>query len=306
MTNIRKRIIAIAVLACMALSSIAGCSNNSVGKGTSATKTEISGDDSSSTESSDTTTAASAVEEITLEKIENEQGMQVATPFTVGSSSGDNPFNLSDPEDGNASVDTTEPPTTKIENVVVTDAAGAAVTDAAGAQVTETVVVTAPVNNNTSEGDYKTETDSMYALWLDISQDADYVFNDQYIKITFKIKDGIPNKDYAVRFNPDFSNNVGKTIHPDKVAQGTIRVGSGDIEPMDVSGDEGFVAYGDNIACNQGDTIDYYINLKNNPGLVATLLWFYYDKNAMEVVSVAPAGEFADIAKKTTVGQKDE
>ncbi len=293
MKNIRKRIIAIAVLACMALSSFAGCSNNSVGKGTSATKTQVSDDSSSSSEIAATTGAA--VEDITLNDIKNEDGITVATPFTVGSA-GSNPFNLTDPEAGNLNNDTSgAAATTKIESVVVTDTAGAEVTDAAGAKVTETVVVTSPATTAASDGNYKSEYDSRYALWLDISQDKDFIFNGQFVKITFKIKEGIPDQDYAVRFKADFSNRLGQTTNPTVASQGTIRVGSGDIEAnyVDTPSNE-FGIYGDNIACKQGDTIDYYINLQNNPGLVATLLWMYFDKNAMDVVSIEAVGEFAE------------
>ena len=302
MRNIRKRLIAIAVLACVVLSSAVGCSNNSVGKGNSATKTQVSGKEEPSEESSDTSNDSSITEAAAPEKIENEEGNFVATPFTVGSASDGNALGLVDANATANSSDSSDSQaaTTKIETVVVTDAQGSEVTDAKGTKVTETVVVTSPATSPASDGDYKSDFEGMYAMWLDISSGENYVFNGQYIKITFKIKDGIPDKDYAVRINPDFSSNEGKSIHPDKVVQGTIRVGSGDIEPANVDGESGFILYGDNVACKQGDTIDYYINLKDNPGLVATLLWFYYDKNAMVVESVAPVGEFEEIAKHST------
>ncbi len=312
MNNIRKRIIAICIVACMALSAVACSDKDTVGKGNKASSTSSSEDNSSSTESASINNPV--IDDTTIEHIENEEGAPIITPFQCGSASA---LGMTDP---NAPKDIDSPTTTaknsssgsnsaatQVVTAVVTDAAGAEVTDAAGEKVVETSIVTAapeaPVPAEDG-GDYKSATDSMYCLWIDISKDENYVFNDQTIKITFKIKDNIPNKDYAVRFNPDFSNIEGSTVRP-KVVQGTIRVGSGDIEATDVSAEDGFVVYGDNIACNQGDTIDYYINLKDNPGLAAVLVWFYYDKNAMEVVEVDAAGEFADIAAKTQVGQKD-
>ena len=299
MKNIRKRLIAIALVACMALTAAAGCSNNSVGKGNSVSSSSAAENSSAN----DTTTDSD----------------MVITPFQTGSADDLSGAGLSDPNaptDESSDAITTAKGDVKASTTTATDASGKAVTTTT--QKGESYVATAANNggdNNSattaanSEGDssdYKSSTDSMYCLWIDISKDENYVFNDQFIKITFKIKDGIPDRDYPVRFNPDFSSVAGVSVHPDKVAQGTIRVGSGSIEANDVSGENGFVAYGDNIACKQGDTIDYYINLKNNPGLAAILVWFYYDKNAMEVVKIKPAGQFAEIASKgdTQVGTR--
>ena len=289
MKNIRKRLIAVAIIASMALTSVVGCSGESVGKGGSASSSSASEDSGA------------------LENIEDEQGNVVITPFQTGSAEDLSGSGL---EDNNAPDDNTadSKATTAVATVTVTDAKGNAVTDAQGQKVTETYVASAGNSGNNSNsnsgsnetGEYKSSTDSMYCLWIDISKDIDYKFNDQFIKITFKIKDGIPNKDYPIRFNPDFSSVAGVSVHPDKVSQGTVRVGSGSIEANDVSSEKGFVAYGDNIACKQGDTIDYYINLKNNPGLAAILVWFYYDKNAMEVLSVEPAGEFLEVSQGDT------
>ena len=286
MKNIRKRLIAVAIIASMALTSVAGCSSDSVGKGGSASS-------SSSAESVDDN----------LDHVENEEGNVVITPFQTGSA---DDLAINDPnaptdDDTTTAANANAKATTAIGTVTVTDAKGKTVTDAEGQKVTETYIATAANNgnsnnnnnnnnsNNSGNSDYKSSIDSMYCLWIDISKDENYVFNDQFIRIQFKIKEGIPEKDYPIRFNPDFSSVAGVSVHPDKVAQGTIRVGSGSIEPMDVSSEK-------NVACKPGDTIDYYLNLKDNPGLAAILVWFYYDKNAMEVVEVEPAGEFLDIS----------
>ena len=307
MKNIRKRIIAIAIVACMSLTAIAGCSSNSVGKGGSV----------SSSSTAESSTANDPEESV------NDTEM-VITPFQTGSADDLGLTVPNAPDDAKSNSDTTtakKDDKTTTAAATVTDASGKTVTTAASEKTTDAYVATAANggnsnndsssnnNNNTSNNDtsdYKSNTDSMYCLWIDISKDENHIFNDQFIKITFKIKDGIPNKDYAVRFNHDFSSITGVSVHPDKVSQVTIRVGSGSIEPMDVSSENGFVAYGDNVACNQGDTIDYYLNLKNNPGLAAILVWFYYDKNAMEVVSIKPAGEFAEAAENgdTQVGTR--
>jgi hypothetical protein len=295
MSNIRKRMIAIAVVACMALTAVVGCSGNAVGKGGSVSKPSTSeGSGSEEAADNDTTT--------TLDP------SMLVTPFQTGNSEDLAITDANAPSDATTAASAGNDSKATTAAATVTDASGKKVTATSSSQKgNDSYVATAGNggNNNTdsttaansSDGDYKSNTDSMYCLWIDISKDENYVFNGQFLKITFKIKEGIPSKDYAVRFNPDFSSIAGASVHPDKVSQGTIRVGSGSIEANDVSSENGFVAYGDNIACKQGDTVDYYINLKNNPGLAAILVWFYYDKNAMEVTGIRPAGEFEDIAE---------
>lgn len=157
-----------------------------------------------------------------------------------------------------------------------------------------------PENPDQGEGDVSLN-DSRYFFWLDLSKDKNFVFNDQFIKVTFKIKEDAPDNDYTIKLKPDLSDIGGVSIYPDKVIDGTVRVGGESIDPADVSAEEGLTVYGDNVACKQGDTIDYYINIKNNNGLAAALVWFYFDSNAMEFESAEETGEFADMITDGTV-----
>lgn len=159
-----------------------------------------------------------------------------------------------------------------------------------------------------SSAGYVSNYDKMYCLWTDITDDQDFVFNDRIIKITFKIKEGIPDRDYSIRLNPDLSTISGTTVRPEKIVQGRICVGSESVKQEDLSSEEKFTVYGNNVACKQGDTVDYYISFKNNPGVAAVLLWFYYDRNAMEVVSAEAVGEFAELPLHETIefGKKNK
>ena len=155
----------------------------------------------------------------------------------------------------------------------------------------------------TSDDGYAGSMDSRYCLWIDIAENKDYVFNDDFIEVCFKLKDNIPEKDYPVRFITDFSTVNGNSLVPDKVIQGNIRVG-GSIEAQDVSSETGFVAYGDNVSANPGEEVRYRINLKNNPGMAGMLVWVYYNSNAMEVEKITPSGEFAELADTVVTGEK--
>lgn len=249
-------------------------------------------------------------------------------PFEVGAAA-DNSLSLDNPnadldaEDPVA--DATEAPVTEIvtevqdvtdaegqpatEFVPVTEADGQEATDAEGAVVTESVkvteVVTSVVTKATekpTEPAYVAKEDGRYAMWLDISKDENFFFEDEMITASFKIKENIPDGDYKVRIVPDLSDVAGVAIYADKVIDGIIRVNNGQIEAVDVSNETGMVFYGDNIACKQGDTIDFNINIKNNSGLVAFCIWFYFDSNAMEFIEAQPSGAFAEIARNTEIG----
>jgi hypothetical protein len=308
MSNFRKKAIALASVACVALTSFASCMDSKSSSSSNAGSKADSNVSENATDADGNTVAnanngngsgsgnGSSGGDVDFENIVNDQGQVVVTPFQSGSS---DDFGIPAPE---VDLDSDDPvakePATEI--VEVTEANGEKATDSAGNVVTQ--IVTKPADS--SSENYKSKTESKYCFWIDISKDSDYVFNDQFIKVTFNLKDNIPDRDYPVRFNPDLSSVAGKTITPDKVVQGTIRVG-GDIAAQNVSSESGFVVYGDNVSAKAGDTVDYYLNIKNNPGLAGILVWVYYDANAMDVESIRPAGEFANFAK-TKVGSKPE
>lgn len=290
MTNFRKKAIALAAVACVAVTSAASCS-----------KKQASSTNNGTSAGSNSSSQAASNNMPTLENIENASGAVVVTPFQTGSPADIANLGLTAPN--GIDLDSDDPQTKSTtqaatEVVEVTQANGEKVTDANGAVVTEIVTKTTEASD-----EYTSKTDSRYCMWLDISKDSDYVFNGDFIEVVFKLKDNIPNKDYPVRFNPDFASVAGKSVSPDKVIQGNIRVG-GDIEEQNVSSETGFVAYGDNVSAKPGDEITYHINLKNNPGLAAMLVWVYFDTNAMEVEGIYPSGEFEKFAATATTGEK--
>ncbi|WP_295072286.1 hypothetical protein [Ruminococcus sp.] len=293
MSNFRKRMIAIAAVACVLLTSAASCMDSNK-------KDNGSGNNDSSA------TTAAATEDSnapTLEHIDNEKGNVIVTPFQSGSPAD---LGLASAPDEATALNAEDPTAAKepaTEVVEVTEANGEKATDANGQVVTQIVTKATEAATAASVDNYVSKTDSRYCLWIDISKDQDYVFNDDFIEVYFKLKDNIPEKDYAVRFNPDFSTIGGDSLKPDKVVQGNIRVG-GSIEAQDVSSETGFVAYGDNVSAKPGEEVCYRINLKNNPGMAAMLVWVYFDSNAMEVEDVIPSGEFAKFAATASTGEK--
>jgi hypothetical protein len=277
MSNFRKRAIALAAVICVALTSFASCDDSKSDSDTkNNTETTVSADDqnasseegSNSGETEESGESDSKSDEKdedkdskdnapTLEHIDNDAGVAVITPFQSGSSAELAASGITVPDD-DIDLDADDP--------------------VAG-----------------DSKDYKSKTDSRYCLWIDISKDSDYKFDGEFIDVYFKLKKDIPDKKYAVRFKTDFSSIDGAPLTPDKTIQGDISVGS-DIEAINVSSENGFVAYGENVSAKAGDEVVYRLSLKNNPGMAAMLVWIFYDSNAMEVEDVIPAGEFADIA----------
>lgn len=210
--------------------------------------------------------------------------------------------------------------------IVVTDDKGQPATDSKGETQTTAVKVTSTVKNNSngnssnsgqsetttasgnsgsSSSDYVSKTKSAYAMWLDISENKDFVFNDEFIQITFRIKEDTPEGVYDVNIsNPDFASladNV-KSVLPDTVINGKVYVSENAEPQREVTDSDGFCVYADNVSAKPGDEVTLTFSMKNNPGLCAINFWFDYDQNAMEIVKGEAVGDFGDIANETSFG----
>lgn len=303
MNNIRKRIIALISVLAVALTGLAGCAKD---KDESSGLTEANKylplhfgdeDDGLSIEIGDTTLnldAADPVADPTDAPVEVEPATEEVVE-DVTDASGD--------------------PVTEV--VYVTEPSGEQATDGAGAVVTEiakvTQIVVKPVETPSTptqaaeeDSGYTPLEKGRYAMWLDISEDVNKYFEDEMLKLTFKVKDTAPDGDYTVRLNVEYSDIAGVSVKPSKVVNGTIRVNNGSIEAHDMSSETGsYILYADNVACKQGEEVECYINIKNNAGLAAFMIRFYFDTNALEFVDACAAGEYEAIARQTEIGANE-
>lgn len=320
MKDIKKRIIALAAVSCVAVTSAVSCSGKD--DSSSASSSESTASSAEGNESSEAATGSeggvSGFESLGIEVITNEAGNMVKVPLQPIEPNANGEISMAPGMDIEAPdvvknpsaepatayvavVDDNGQPVTEI--VEVTEAGGEKVTESGGQPVTTAIPVTTAVAETTVDDDYVGNTKTMYTLWMDISEDKDYFFEGDFIKLTFKVKDTAPERDYTIAISPDLSNKKGQSMHYDAtVLNGTIRVGGDPIQQHDVSANTNVTMYADNVNAKPGDTIDYYINIKNNPGLAAVMMWFSYDSNAFELTSCKPSGEFAEIASKTQVG----
>lgn len=305
MKSIMKKIIAVFAVLCVTATTFASC-------GDKPNNNSSTSDNSSSSEDA---TVDESLKKYPLVVGEAGDGNQIAAE-------GEADLNADDPvEVTTKKEETTKAPETEVQDVTdankqpvtevveVTKADGSKETDANNNPVTETVKVTTVVTKATeavttaskTDSDYKSKNDGRYAMWMDVSKDEDYMFENDMLYAKFKVKEGIPDGDYKIRISPDLSNAACVSVKPSKVIDGIIRVNNGDIQAADVSGETGLTFYGDNIACKQGEEIEFKINVKNNPGLVAFCIWFYFDSNALEFIEAGACGEFKPIAEETDV-----
>lgn len=329
MKNVMKKVIAVFAVLCVAMTSVVSCSDGKGNSGSSSTSNGGSGDGSSLSDED-----KQELMQMPLNIGEAGDGNALAGDGELDLD-GDDPVAVTTAKadakttTANNAVVTAVQEVTDANNkpvtqaVQVTDADGAVQTDANSQPVTQmavvTEVVTVPADENSgtpdttdapddttqaANSDYKPKNDGRYAMWIDVSKDDNFYFEGDMLKATFKVKEGIPDGDYKIRIAPDLADVAGVSVKPSKVMDGTIRVNNGEIEAADVSNETGaLVFYGDNIACKQGDTIDFNINIKNNTGLVGFCIWFYFDGNALEFVDACATGEYEEIARQTEIGR---
>lgn len=325
MNNFKKRLIALVSLTCVALSMFTGCADSESDDSSTSSKKSNS-NDSSQAEEIEPMTAfpfkwGSAEDTgLTIEGVDINQDDPVKADHVEATKA-------SDKTAENKEVTTAYiagEPVTEIVNV--TEANGEVVKDENGQPVTEVKIITNATpepagnssdNNSTPENtptnapetqpasEYVSNTKGMYAMWIDISKNKNFVFNDSIIKITFKVKEDAPDGIYNISLNPDLSSIEGVSIVPDTILNGSIQVG-GSAGSADQALN-GFSVYGDNVTAKQGDTVEFSINMKDNPGLAALVMWYYYDSNALEVIDCVPDGEFAVVSNNDTqTGEKSE
>ena len=186
----------------------------------------------------------------------------------------------------------------------VTDDSGNKVVDDNGKVVTE--VVTTPSSNGGAVVDpnqntaapYTEKLDTFQAYWMDMTKSQDIVFNGDMINVTFKVKDTAPDGNYVIhlsdsQYNSEFANWDAKALVP-SVTNGCITVGDATPEAQTATNASDFVLTADSVTAKQGDEVTVSFNIADNPGMVAFVLRFQYDCNALEIVDAEVGDDCAD------------
>lgn len=195
--------------------------------------------------------------------------------------------------------------------VVVTDTAGQPVVDENGNTVTEVANSSGGNNSETSTGGddsssgdasgnqggdtYSESITSFQAYWMDMSKGEDYVFNGDFLDVTFKIKENAPDGVYSLTSGDcDFANWDAESVSCNFV-DGAIAVGDGVTAPSAGSAQSGAFSIVAGVAQGkQGDEVTVRFDMSDNPGLVALIFRFKYDQNALEIVNAEVGADCSD------------
>ncbi len=201
-------------------------------------------------------------------------------------------------DDSDTQQDPVEPAQTYIvtEYVPVTEPNGETATDNAGEAVTEVVtqIQTEPVEHIPA-------MDNFRSYWIDMwnkTEDGEYnkTFNGEFLVVTFKIKDNTPAGNYAITMNDlDFVNWEEQQLDV-KTVDGYITVGEDTIPTAPGQAQPGqFTIQAMGAKGNVGDEVEVVFNVNDNPGLVAYIFNFQYDKNALQIVDARLGDDCAPI-----------
>lgn len=213
------------------------------------------------------------------------------------------------------------------EFVEVTEDGGQPVTDAEGAAQTQPLVVETRLsvvsnnnggsgngnagnsgnsgNNNSGNNDnnnnggnsggntqtYTPVYDTCKAYWLDMSQMGDYDFNGEFLKITFQVKDNIPQGSYPVSIaTTDIASWDLVKYEPVKI-DGEVAVDSVVADQQDITGSD-FTLKVNSTSAKPGDLATVIVDLENNPGFCGFVIDIQYDSNALSIVEASAGSDF--------------
>lgn len=219
---------------------------------------------------------------------------------------------------------------TKVSEIIVTDEKGKSVTDKNGEEVTEKVFVdekgnivtnidnkpisvennsnvTVSSKNENLTTDKKTTTSPIvsdannssmqYArmVFLDMANVQNMITGDGNIaKVTFKVKENVPNGEYEIMIdlepeNIQFTNTDMEDI-PYKIKKSAIISVGAPLKETVIPNTSDFSIYMNNATANAGETVEMFIDIKNNPGFIVFVLDIAWDKSIFEIQSIEASG----------------
>lgn len=190
----------------------------------------------------------------------------------------------------------------------VTDINGATVTEPSGEVKTELYTGT---TNAASYPDisYQPDFKTYQALWMDISQKADFVFDGNLLEFEIEVPETTQDGVYPIEiYYTDFSNYNADSLKDIAVNAGYVCVNSE--EPAPSSPVDGQITLTpDTVSAKPGDTVRLNVRIDNNTGIVAFVIRMHYDANAMTITKAAAGsdlGRRAQLTTRTLDAEEDE
>lgn len=186
--------------------------------------------------------------------------------------------------------------------IAKTDINGATVTDANGEEATE--LYTGETNAAVYEKGYTPSIKTYQAYWLDISEQADFIFDGNLLEFEITVKEDTPDGVYPVEvYFADLSNYSANTdenaakLDNVKFRPGYICVNSEQPE-IPALGTE-MTLTPETISAKPGDTVRMNLRVDNNPGLVAFVIRMHYDQNAIKIGKAGAGSDLGERARLT-------
>ena len=178
-----------------------------------------------------------------------------------------------------------------------TDINGTTVTEDGGKPVTEVYTGTT-LATSYAEPNYQPKEQNYQALWLDMSKQADFVFDGQFLVFNAKIADNAPDGIYPINiFHTDFANYAAKSLNVTSNV-GYVCVNATAPKTEKTIGDSLTVS-ANTVSGKPGETVQIVFELDNNPGFVGFNFMFSYDGNAISIVDGGAGKDFATRANLT-------
>lgn len=178
-----------------------------------------------------------------------------------------------------------------------TDINGSTVTTDGGVAVTEVYTGTT-LATSYAEQNYQPSEQSYQALWLDMSQKSDFVFDGQFLVFNATIADNAPDGIYPITiFHTDFANYDAETLNV-STNVGYVCVNATAPQVEKVIGD-GLTVSANTVSGKPGDTVQIIFELDNNPGFCGFNFMFSYDGNAISITEGGAGSDFATRANLT-------
>ncbi len=181
--------------------------------------------------------------------------------------------------------------------VYQTDPSGSTVTEAGGSVLTEPYVeTTAAAQNPGSSQDYTPAYKSYISMWMDTSQQADFVFDGEFLIFDLTISEDAKDGIYPLEFyHLDFANYNAETI-PCTATTSYVCVNSDEPEQEQLTGD-GMKLETTMVSGKPGDTVPLVVTLKDNPGIAGFVLKMLYDSNIVTVSNAKSGKDFSSYVR---------
>lgn len=282
MINIRKKIVAIAVLSAMAVS-MAACSDKP--------------DDKSSSANNNVAITAATLTSEEAEKLKKiDFTVAEFIPPTEGDGQGligqdpieQDPVENSQ-EGGNSSADNNNSNNNNNNSQQGTSAGQQGVESDILDDPTGFIVIpgnedSGSGNNNQQSGNSNNSsgTKKIYqTYWMNLN--GDFIFDGEFLTAEFKIKETTPNGTYPVTIEwLDFANIQAVSLKATGI-DGAVVVG-GTAQDTPFKNDGSFEVRADTVSGKPGDIVKVSIRFNNNPGICADVVRFVYDSDALEIV----------------------